>query len=221
MKQPDPQCTAVVIPAYNEAVTIGQVVKNATAIGAVVVVNDGSKDDTARIAAEAGATVISLAGNQGYEGALGSGIQYAIDQHYAFALTMDADGQHRLESAQLLLASMDGCDVVVGIRQTKQRVTEFIAGWVGAVLWKISDPFSGLKLYRLDRCKALGKFDSHRLVGAEMLVRAHRQGLVLKSLPIQTEQRADAPRFGSSLRANYKIARAIVLLVAIDWGLLK
>jgi hypothetical protein len=49
-------------------------------------------------------------------------------------------------------------------------------------------------------------------------VRAHRSGLLLKGIPIQTAERADAPRFGSTLRANFKIARATVQLVGISFG---
>jgi hypothetical protein len=145
-------------------------------------------------------------------------MQYAIDHGFAFALTMDADGQHRLESAHALIAALKGGDVAIGVRRKKQRFTEFIAGWVGAWLWGISDPFSGLKLYRLASCKALAPFDTHCLVGAEMMVRAKRLGLTLVAIPIHTAERADAPRFGSLMRANYRLARATVLLVAISWG---
>ncbi|HEY5579882.1 MAG TPA: glycosyltransferase family 2 protein [Rhodoferax sp.] len=220
MKTPNQTSTAIIIPAFNEAATIAAVVREASCIGQVIVVNDGSSDDTEKAAYAAGATVITLKGNQGYEGALTSGMQFAITKNFSFALTMDADGQHRLESAQQLLDSIQDSDLVIGIRQKKQRFTEVIAGWIGAHLWGINDPFSGLKLYRLESCKAIGNFDTRRLVGAEMFVRAHRKGLSLKAIPIQTNERTDAPRFDSTLRANFRIARAMVLLVAISWAIL-
>src|SRR5450759_609710 len=99
MKTPNPTSTAIIIPAFNEAATIAAVVGNASRIGHVVVVNDGSSDGTERAATAAGATVITLKGNQGYEGALTRGMQFAVENKFSFALTMDADGQHRLESA--------------------------------------------------------------------------------------------------------------------------
>ena len=221
MKTPKPENTAIIIPAFNEVATIATVVGGVTALGQVIVVNDGSSDGTEKAATAAGATVITLQGNQGYEGALTSGIRFAVDNSFDFALTMDADGQHRPESAQHLLDAIQNSDVAIGIRQKKQRVIELVAGWIGAHLWGINDPFSGLKLYRLERCKTLGNFDTRRLVGAEMFVRAHRHGFAVKAIPIHTAERADAPRFGSTLRANIRIARATFLLVAISWGLLK
>lgn len=210
----------VVIPAYNEAATITTAVSNAKCVGDVLVVDDGSSDNTAQIACAAGAKVISLPGNQGYEGALSRGMQIAIERDYAFTLTMDADGQHSLQSAQVLIAAVKEADIVIGVRQKKQRAAEWVAGWIGLTLWGVPDPFSGLKLYRIASCKRLGRFDSRLLVGAEMLVRAHRQGLTLATVPIKTSERLDAPRFGSTLRANFRIVRAIFLMIAISWGML-
>ena len=102
---------AVVIPAYNEAETIAAVVVGARQFGDVIVVDDGSRDGTADLARGAGAIVVSLGGNTGYEGALGAGVQHAIDERYEFALTMDADGQHSVESARALISSLGAADV--------------------------------------------------------------------------------------------------------------
>lgn len=212
---------AVVIPAYNEAATIAAVVADARLLGDVIVVNDGSSDGTAELAREACASVISLGGNTGYEGALGAGVQHAIDRNYEFALTMDADGQHSVECAQTVIDSLGAADIAIGVRRKKQRAAEWIAGWIGALLWRITDPFSGLKLYRLSSCKALGRFDTRRLVGAEMFVRAHHAGLKLASIPIHVKDRADTPRFDTRWRANFRLVRATALLIAIDWGLLR
>jgi glycosyltransferase involved in cell wall biosynthesis len=212
---------AVVIPAYNEAATIGGVVACARCLGDVIVVDDGSRDDTAMLAREAGAKVLALRGNTGYEGALSAGVHCAIDSNYEFALTMDADGQHGIESAQALVSALGNADIAIGLRLHKQRVSEWLSGLIGALLWGVSDPFSGLKLYRLTSCAALRPFDSHRLVGAEMFVRAHRAGLALVAVPIVTSKRADAPRFDTNWRANVRLARAIVMLTAIHWGILR
>ena len=221
MSTPKPESIAIIIPAYNEAATIATIVRNSVRIGHVIVVNDGSSDDTEVEAKAAGATVLTLPANQGYEGALTRGMQFAVANNFAFALTMDADGQHRMESGLQLIEAIDNCDVVIGIRQKKQRFAELIAGLIGSLLWGINDPFSGLKLYRLDSCKRLGSFDTRKLVGAEMFVRAHRNGLTLKATPIHTSKRADAPRFGSTLPANFRIFRATVLLVGISLGIIR
>ncbi|NBO26277.1 MAG: glycosyltransferase family 2 protein [Actinobacteria bacterium] len=207
---------AVVIPAYNEAATVACVVAGARCLGDVIVVDDGSFDGTAQLASMAGAQVINLSGNMGYEAALSTGLQHAVNAQYEFALTMDADGQHRTESAQALIDALGSADVAIGIRRNKARVAERVAGWVGALLWRVSDPFSGLKLYRLCSCKALLPFDSYCLAGGEMFVRAYSAGLRLTTMPIEVEERTDGSRFGISWRANYRLARATALMVAIS-----
>jgi glycosyltransferase involved in cell wall biosynthesis len=216
-----PQSLAIVIPAYNEAATIAGVVARARCLGDVIVVDDGSRDDTSQLAREAGAHVLALSGNTGYEGALNAGVQFAVGRNYDFAMTMDADGQHDVASARALIQALGDADVAIGLRLHKQRVAEWVAGWIGTLLWGVSDPFSGLKLYRLESCRHLLPFDSRRLVGAEMFVRARRTGLRLAGVPIVTAQRTDAARFDTNWRANFRLARATALLIAIHWGVVR
>ncbi len=221
MSTPARQSVAILIPALNEAATIAAVVQRAAQIGVPLVIDDGSMDGTGAAAQTAGAQVIRLAQNQGYECALSVGMRQALDQGFVFALTMDADGQHGLESARLVLAAMrDDLDLVIGTRSSKPRLGEVLAGWLGSFLWRVSDPFSGLKLYRLASCTASGDFDSRRLVGAELLARCHRRGLALTTVPIITQARADQSRYGVSFRANFKLLRALLLLTAVYLGLL-
>lgn len=211
----------IVIPAYNEASTITGVVTRARSLGAVIVVDDGSHDGTPRLARQAGADVISLGGNSGYEAALSAGIQSAIGHGYDFAITMDADGQHEVVSAQALIEALGDADIAVGLRRKKQRAMEWAAGWIGSVLWGIADPFSGLKMYRLATCGCLPPFDTRRLVGGEMLVRARSAGLRVVGVPIDTLERVDAPRFDTNWRANLRLARATLLLVGIHFGIVR
>jgi glycosyltransferase involved in cell wall biosynthesis len=215
------QPLAVVIPAFNEATTIVEVVSKARKLGDVIVIDDGSSDGTAELADSAGATVLRMELNKGYERALESGVRFVVDEGYQFLLTMDADGQHRVESAQNLIKALGMADVAIGVRKSKARISEWVAGWIGTLAWGVSDPFSGLKLYRLSTCASLLPFDTYRLCGGEMLVRAHRRGLKLITTPIDVDQRIDAPRFGLNWRANLRLARAGLLMLAIDLGILR
>lgn len=216
-----PSGVGIVIPAYNEAATIAGVVARAGTIGDVIVVDDGSRDDTARLAGEAGARVVRLGGNSGYEAALGAGVQAAIDEGFALVMTMDADGQHDVASASALIEALGDADVAIGLRQRKQRAAEWVAGWVGRLLWGVADPFSGLKLYRASTCRRFMPFDSRRLVGGELFVRARRAGLAIVGVPIVIAPRADAPRFDTNWRANLRLARATALLVGIHLGIVR
>ncbi len=111
----------VIIPAYNEEHRIGDVVRELRALALdadILVVNDGSRDRTARAARAAGATVISHPYNLGYGATLQTAYKYALRQGSRYVLQMDADGQHPPEEARKVLDPVrrGEADVVIGSR---------------------------------------------------------------------------------------------------------
>ena len=109
----------VIIAAYNEADAIGPVVAGLRNAGArVVVVDDGSLDQTARVALRSGAIVLPHPVNLGQGAALATGIQFALESGARYLATFDADGQHRAEDLVCLYALLrEGrADVVIGSR---------------------------------------------------------------------------------------------------------
>ncbi len=109
---------AIIIPAYNEERFIGSVVIQAREYGTVVVVDDGSTDDTAQIAEKAGACVLEHKENRGKGAALNTGFQYVNTLAVDVVVTIDGDGQHRCEDI-LTVASpiLSGkADIVIGSR---------------------------------------------------------------------------------------------------------
>ncbi len=115
-----------VIPAYNEAGRVGAVIEGLIALGLpVLVVDDGSRDDTAETARAAGADVLSQA-NGGKGKAILSGCRWAVDSGYRAVLLLDGDGQHDpLECAGLIKAWRRGAGLVIGSRTrcTRQQPT--------------------------------------------------------------------------------------------------
>lgn len=114
----------IVIPAYNEEKTIAEVVQSATGhADRVLVINDGSTDRTALLARKAGATVVEHSLNRGLGGALGTGIAAALHLGADSIVTMDADGQHRVEDAVRLFDRIEEGDVdfVIGSRMLEGR----------------------------------------------------------------------------------------------------
>ena len=114
---------AVVIPAFNESLTIGSVVLEAMEYcNRVYVVNDGSNDNTAELAKLAGATVINMKCNSGKAAALMRGLIQARDDDFDVAVMMDGDGQHKSIDIPILLAHViDGSsDMVIGSRFMKE-----------------------------------------------------------------------------------------------------
>lgn len=121
---------AIVIPALNEAETIDSVVKGALFYGLPIVVNDGSIDNTADIAKQAGAAVVTHKKNMGYDSALNSGFRLAADLGVEIIITVDADGQHNPSLINRFIDLIDAdSDVVIGIRSRRQRIAEYLYAW--------------------------------------------------------------------------------------------
>jgi glycosyltransferase involved in cell wall biosynthesis len=120
---------SVIIPAYNEAARVAAVVKGAQAHASeVIVVDDGSTDGTAQVAAQAGARVVVQA-NAGYIAAVKHGFQTAQGE---ILVTMDADGEHQAEDIPRLVQPLDegSADLVLGARQEIARSSERFLGWL-------------------------------------------------------------------------------------------
>ena len=149
----------VVIPAYNEAATIAGIVHRARQqVTTVLVIDDGSSDDTAAQAESAGATVLRQPDNQGKGAALWRGMQAALALDAKAVITLDADGQHRPEDIPKLLDAWrrqpDRLIIAARLahRESAPRVRRFANGmadfWVSwAAGYPIRDTQSGFRLY--------------------------------------------------------------------------
>ncbi|MDC0276963.1 glycosyltransferase family 2 protein [bacterium] len=203
---------AIVIPAYNEEKTISSVVKGVVPFGMPIVVDDGSKDGTACIAASEGAVVVSHEQNRGYDEALNSGFEKAFQLEVEIVMTFDADGQHSSELIDQFLVAIDGgADVVIGNRNRRARFTEVIFSWVARKLWQIEDPLCGMKAYRIEVYKALGHFDSYESIGSELCIFAAKKNRPIAQVSFEVKDRSDLPRLGNLWSSNLKIIRALLL----------
>jgi glycosyltransferase involved in cell wall biosynthesis len=202
----------IVIPALNEAATIARVVTGAACYGRPIVVDDGSTDDTATVAATSGADVVRLPVNQGYDCALNAGFVRAYALGCEAVLTMDADGQHADEAITSFLAALErGAELVVGVRDRKARFAEHLFGVVGAWRFGLHDPQCGMKAYRLSLWRARGWFDSYGSIGTELALFGAASGVRVAEVPVPTRAREGAPRFGRVASANLRILRALCL----------
>jgi len=200
----------IVVPALNEAATIGSVISSAAKYGVPIVVDDGSTDNTGGLAMAAGADVIFHHANRGYDKAIGSGFERAHELGCAYVVTMDADGQHDPTILGTFIQALDnGADVVVGVRDRRQRVAEHIFSWVGSLKWRIQDPLCGMKAYRIVVYLELGHFDSYGSIGTELTIYAARNGKRIVQVPVATRVRRDESRFGGRYTANKRILSAL------------
>jgi glycosyltransferase involved in cell wall biosynthesis len=200
---------AIVIPAWNEAATIGPVVAKVSGIGRVIVVDDGSSDNTGEIARASGAEIVVHAKNEGYDRALDSGFRRAAELECGYVITLDADGQHPEEMIAAYLTHLEGgSDLVLGVRARFQRLGERVFAFLTRSVFGIDDPLCGMKGYRMALYRELGHFDSYGSVGTELMLHSVQRGARFVQLPFKTRERRDAPRFGRILLANIKIMRA-------------
>jgi glycosyltransferase involved in cell wall biosynthesis len=143
------------MPAFNEAQRIGAVVAALVPrVDEVIVVDDGSRDDTAAIAEAAGARVLRQASNQGYIAALRQGIVAARGE---IIVTLDADGEMPLESIDALVAPIrEGvADMVQGHRQQIVRPSERFLTWLASLKGPVGDSGTGMRAIRSDLAKRL------------------------------------------------------------------
>lgn len=191
----------VVIPALDEAASIADVVTRVRARGdaEVLVIDDGSRDDTARLAAEAGAAVLQPPLRQGAWGAMQTGIRYAVRQGYAAVVTMDADGQHEpAELGHLLEAAAAGADVVIGACPARGSFMRHLAWRYFRVLtgFSFEDLTSGFRYYNLRACHVLARGEATLLDYQDLgvLLLLHRAGLRVQEVPVEMNPR----QFGAS-----------------------
>jgi glycosyltransferase involved in cell wall biosynthesis len=159
---PDPRnaaATCVVIPAFNEAASIRSVVAGLRAAAPwrdLVVVDDGSTDETAAEAAAAGARVVRHPYNKGNGAAVKTGIRHAEALDAMFVLIVDGDGQHQPDDAVRLVSHLDAYDLVVGARSTRtqaglrRRLGNGVLNWIASYLTErpILDLTSGFRAAR-------------------------------------------------------------------------
>jgi glycosyltransferase involved in cell wall biosynthesis len=204
----------IVVPALNEAATIAAVVELISHYGQAIVVDDGSTDATAELARNAGADVMSHAVNQGYDGALNTGFARAAELGCAYIITIDADGQHNPAQLTQMIALLDeGNELVLGIRDRFARIGETIFARCANWLWGVPDPMCGMKGYATSLYTCAGRFDRYKLIGSELAVRSVVAGCRTARINITVRDRLDAPRFGHDLSANYRILRAMFILM--------
>jgi glycosyltransferase involved in cell wall biosynthesis len=191
----DPGVVAV-IPAHDEATRIGPVIDGARVHLPVIVVDDGSTDRTAAVAADAGATVIRQAPNQGKGAALRTGFRHAIAEACEAVLTLDADGQHApAEIPRFLDAWQQGRPaLVIGQRDFDHMpLTRRISNTLGraAFSWavgrSIPDNQSGYRLIGRSLLDVLVASDEPGFeFEVEMITTAIRRGETIAWVPIST-----------------------------------
>ena len=193
--------TLVILPALNEGTRIGAVLQRLAAVAPnldVLVVDDGSRDDTAERARAEGARVLSHPFNLGYGAALQTGYKWALQSGYAYVVQLDADGQHDAADVVRLLAPLVAgtADVAIGsrfiepsgyrmgwLRGTGRRIFATLLTAFGGP--RIADPTSGFQaLNRVAFEICCGAFFPSDFPDVDVLLALSRRGLRLVEVSV-------------------------------------
>jgi glycosyltransferase involved in cell wall biosynthesis len=216
----------LILPAFDEADRLGAVLADVVRanIGCdVVVIDDGSRDATARVARESGATLLRHPFNLGYGAALQTGYKYALARGASLLVQMDADGQHDPQEIRELMAPIERgeCDLVVGSRFVAP--TDYRMGWlrgIGRRVFaslarlaglRVSDPTSGfqamnrrvLEFYASD-------FFPTDYPDVDVLVAAFRHGLRVVERPVHMKTGTRNSTLHGGLRSFYYVYKMLL-----------
>ena len=219
----------VIIPALNEREALPDVVRSVQAAmpdADVLVVDDGSTDDTAERAREAGALVLSLPFNLGVGGAMRTGFAFAVAHGYDMAAQVDADGQHNPEDLPRLIAALDDADVVIGARFAgegdytargpRRWAMSLLASTLSRVCkTRLTDATSGFRVCGPAALEVFALNFPAEYLGdtVEALVIAARAGLRITQVPVAMRERQGGTPSHSSWKSTVYLARAALALM--------
>ncbi|MDC0523095.1 glycosyltransferase family 2 protein [Nitrosopumilus sp.] len=186
------------IPAYNEENNISEIIKNLQKItNKIIVCDDGSSDSTATIAKEMGALVVKHETNLGYGAAIRSIFLKAREEKSEFLITLDSDGQHRIEDISTVLDPLKTgkADIVIGSRflnndgknvpSYRKAGIKILTKLANTSLEKnITDSQSGFRGYGKNVIENITPSESGMGVSNEILIKASKKGLKIVEVPI-------------------------------------
>jgi glycosyltransferase involved in cell wall biosynthesis len=191
------------IPAYNEEQYIQDVIKKSLLhVDKVVVCDDGSTDNTAKLAKDSGAIVISQK-NQGYGAAIATLFEYARKENAQIMITLDGDGQHNPDQIPLLIDTITTHNVSVtigsrflddttkasGYRKTGIKIITSASNY--GTNFKVSDSQSGFRAYSKDAIDAIHPTEQGMAVSTEILLKISNKGLSVAEVPITISYNGD------------------------------
>lgn len=198
--------TCVIIPTYNEAGTIGDIVRKVRFQGLeVLVIDDGSSDTTGTIARAQGAVVLRNDRNQGKGCSLIRGFAYALENHFDAAITMDGDGQHDPEDISRFIraASTSASGLFIGNRMLQIANMPLIRVWTNKYMsWMISgiakqdipDTQCGFRLIKREVLQRVNLICDKYEIESEIIIKTSRLGARIESVPVKTIYNSEKSR---------------------------
>ncbi|MCQ2067866.1 MAG: glycosyltransferase family 2 protein [Bacteroidaceae bacterium] len=221
----------VIIPTYNNGDTVAGVVERTLKVCPdVIVVNDGSTDNTQAVLCGLNVTILNHDRNLGKGNALKTGLRYAAGKGFTHAVTLDADGQHYPEDIPVLLKASAECpdSLVVGCRNLTSEnmprqntfANRFSNFWFRLqTARKLDDTQSGFRVYPLDSLYGMGLVTSRYEAELELLVFAAWHGVNVQGVPVRVWYAPEGERV-SHFRPFWDFFRISVLNTILCFGAL-
>jgi glycosyltransferase involved in cell wall biosynthesis len=223
-----------IVPAYNEAASVGDVVRSLhlTEPGIdVLVIDDGSTDRTAELARAAGARVLHMPFNVGIGGAVQTGFKYALENDYDYMLQVDGDGQHLASEIHHLFRAMDedpSVDMVCGSRflspegdypapVSRRTGIHLFAFLVSRIIGeRVSDPTSGFRLYNRRAIALFARDYPHDYPEVEAVVMLHFHRLRMREVHVTMRRRGTGrSSIGSGKSAYYMVKVLLSIFIGL------
>ncbi len=223
-----PQRLLFIVPAFNERENIRGVVASLRThypSATVLVVNDGSTDETADVARSAGAEVLDLPFNLGIGGAVQSGFLYAHQNAFDFAVQFDGDGQHLASEVETILTPVRNgtFDVVIGSRFLGDRsfrpplmrrlgivIIASLNSWLTGM--KVTDPTSGFRAFNRDAVELLSRVYPHDFPEPESMVTLAKSGFLMTEVPVKMEARQGGRSSITFARSIYYMCKVLLAI---------
>ena len=219
----------IIVPAYNEEASLSGVIRDlreSMPSADIVVVNDGSRDATVRIARDLGVRVLDLPYNLGIGGAVQSGYLYALRNNYDLAVQFDGDGQHLAkEIAKLLKPLEDGeSDIVIGSRflvsgEYKPPVFRALGIWIFSFVLSrivgaaVTDSTSGFRAVNRRVIEFFSRNYPDDYPEVESLVLLHKADCRMKEVAVSMRERTGGKSSITPLRSAYYMTKVLVALL--------
>lgn len=233
MSAPRRSDVLVIIPVHNEAQSLGDVLaelREQTPRYDVVVVNDGSTDETAKVARAAGVPVLDMCFNLGIGGAVQAGFKYALERGYQIAVQLDGDGQHAPDQIEALVTPVRAgeCEMTIGSRffdggadydgSGWRRTGTRLLSWLCAAVagQRITDATSGFRAFGPRALRYLASYYPADYPEPEAIVLLSRRGLPIREVPVRMRPRQSGRSSISGARTVYYMAKvSLSLLLAV------
>lgn len=190
--------TCVIIPTYNESKAIAGLINQIHKLELkAIIIDDGSEDDTVKIAMEAGAEVLRNQSNTGKGASLIKGYAFAVSRGFDAVISMDGDGQHSTDDIKAFIqrAESSNCGIIIGTRMAMIQempvlriiTNRFMSRIISAIIKQhIPDTQCGFRLVKKEVLQKMDLSTSKYETESEILIKAARLGFKIESVPVKT-----------------------------------